>query len=162
MTIVKGIDVKLPIPRDVKINLHHTYYEYIDPANPVLIDLTEMYGKDKNIPSEKELLKMVRKGEYTDACGARSIQKQFEIFHKKNPQVYDMLVDMARQVKGLGKDKLSIKLLYERVRWELLFETKSEDEFKLNNSFTSRYARLIMEQEEDLKDFFDLRQINTK
>ena len=40
----------------------------------------------------------------------------------------------------------------------MTFEVASKPtEFKLNNDFTSRYARLIMQQEPDLEDFFEVR-----
>lgn len=86
-----------------------------------------------------------------------TIQERFEQFHTDNPQVYEALVKFAREAKKAGKNKLGVKLLVERARWELMFYTKTDDGFKINNSFTSRYARLIMEQEDDLKEFFDLR-----
>jgi hypothetical protein len=37
----------------------------------------------------------------------------------------------------------------------------SKEEFRLSNSYRSRYARLIMEQEADLQDFFTTRELRT-
>jgi len=86
-----------------------------------------------------------------------TIQERFEKFHSENPKVYEILVRFAREAKQAGQKKLGVKLLVERARWELMFFTKTDDGFKINNSYTSRYARLIMDQEPDLKDFFELR-----
>ena len=90
-----------------------------------------------------------------------TIQERFEKFHSDHPHVYEILVKFAKEAKKSGKTKLGTKLLVERARWELMFLTKSEDSFKINNSYTSRYARLIMEQEGELEDFFNLRNIKT-
>jgi len=40
------------------------------------------------------------------------------------------------------------------LRWERAMKTTDQTEWKLNNNYTSRYARLIMEQEPDLEGFF--------
>jgi hypothetical protein len=88
-----------------------------------------------------------------------NIQVRFLKFHKDNPEVYTMLVKLARQVKDTGRTKYGIETLFARLRWHYSFETTTDDGFKLNNSHTSRYARLIMEQEADLKGFFHTRQI---
>ena len=82
------------------------------------------------------------------------IQVAFLKFHRDNPHVYRMLVKFARQVKDSGRRKYGIKSLFERLRWHLDFETKSDTDFKLNNNYTSRYARLLMETETDHKKLF--------
>lgn len=84
------------------------------------------------------------------------IQLRFEEFHKNNPHVYTKLVALARQVKARGRKNYGIESIYARLRWELEIETTG-DSFKLNDHYTSRYARLIMEQEPDLKGFFHIR-----
>lgn len=87
-----------------------------------------------------------------------TIQVRFEAFHTANPFVYDKLVSLAREVKSKGRTQYGIESLFARLRWHYEFETTGE-QFKLNDHFTSRYARLIMEQESDLKGFFSTRQI---
>lgn len=89
----------------------------------------------------------------------KDLDSKFQEFHKNNPHVYDILVRLARQAKKTGKIKMSVVLLVQVARWELMFTTKSDDGYKINNSFTSRYARLIMENEEDLDGFFEIRQL---
>lgn len=87
-----------------------------------------------------------------------SIQIQFETYHSINPSVYTKLVDLAREVKSKGRVCYAIEPLFARLRWHFEFETEG-DSFKLNNNFTSRYARLIMENEPDLRGFFRTRPI---
>lgn len=58
---------------------------------------------------------------------------------------------------------MGIAMLWERMRWELTVETDSVDlgdDFKLNNNYRSRYARLIMNNEPDLAGFFDIRRLH--
>jgi hypothetical protein len=86
------------------------------------------------------------------------IQLRFKEFHEQNPNVYSKLVDLALVAKANGHTQIGISLLWERLRWYHLVETKS-DTFKLNNNFRSRYARLIMDNEPALDGFFRLREL---
>lgn len=82
---------------------------------------------------------------------------RFEEFHADNPRVYEVLVSLARQwVASTGRHKLGIATLFERARWEMALATTDPD-FKLNNTWRSWYARLIMAQERDLAELFDTR-----
>lgn len=82
---------------------------------------------------------------------------RFTEFHRNNPGVYQALVRLAREwIASTGQHKLGIKALYERARWEIVITTGATD-FKLNNDYTAYYARLIMTQEPDLADMFNLR-----
>lgn len=92
----------------------------------------------------------------------RSIDQRFHDFHANNPAVYDELVRMARQMRNRGYQKIGIELLWAAYRWNrMLATTPDEYNFKLNDHFTSRYARLIMAHEEDLSDFFHTRTLRT-
>jgi hypothetical protein len=49
-------------------------------------------------------------------------------------------------------------MLYEVLRWKFFMEDEAgEEEYKLSNDFRACYARLIMDQEADLQDAFNLR-----
>ena len=87
------------------------------------------------------------------------IQRRFERFHAENPLIYTKLVELARQVKSRGYRQYGIASLFERLRWHFTIETKTDEPFKLNNDYRSRYARFIMATESDLADFFDLREL---
>lgn len=90
-----------------------------------------------------------------------TIEHDFRDFHAQNPEVYDRLVELARQWKlRRGNAKLGIKMLWEVLRWETALHTRGDD-FRLNNNFTSYYARLIMEREPDLEGVFELRRLHT-
>jgi hypothetical protein len=87
-----------------------------------------------------------------------NIQERFEEFHKANPRIYDLLVRFALEVKDRGFSRYSIDAIIQRVRWHVTIETKSSD-FKLNDHFTSRYARLIMSRVPELDGFFEVREL---
>lgn len=87
---------------------------------------------------------------------------QFKAFHTNNPHVYALLVKLARAAKAKGARHLGMKNLYEVARWEHWMQTADfTSDFKLNNNYTSRYARLIMQQEPDLRDLFETRKLTT-
>lgn len=84
--------------------------------------------------------------------------ERFEAFHALNPHVYDALVSLARRfIAATGKRKLGAQRLVEIARWDMELATKGEEEFEINNTYRAYYARLIMWQEPDLHDVFDLR-----
>jgi hypothetical protein len=86
-----------------------------------------------------------------------TIADRFEEFDRENPDVYRVLVRLAREwVARTGHHKLGIATLFEIARWEIALAT-SDPEFKLNNSYRAYYARLIHKQEPDLDGLFDLR-----
>ena len=80
-------------------------------------------------------------------------------FHVDNPHVYRLLrklsLDAAahRHVFGIGA-------ITEVARWERRFSTEGED-YKMPNAFRSMYARLLMEQEHHLVDFFHTAELRT-
>lgn len=85
-------------------------------------------------------------------------EERFLAFHRDNPDVYQSLVDLARQAMRRGKTRVGMKMIWEVVRWDRFMLTEdSSSEFKLNNNYHSRYARLIMQQESDLVGIFEIR-----
>lgn len=86
-----------------------------------------------------------------------TIQERFWEYHAAHPEVYELLVKLARDVKARGKAKYSMKAIFERARWHYAIE-KGDEEFVLNNDFTALFARLIMESEPDLAEFFETRE----
>lgn len=84
-------------------------------------------------------------------------ERQFLAFHHANPQVYARLRDMALALRRRGFKRWGVKNLYEKLRYDLAIETFGEPEFRLNNNYHSHYARLLMESEPQLAEFFELR-----
>jgi hypothetical protein len=96
--------------------------------------------------------------EWVTCCEpARSHRERFMEFHKSNPDVYKYLREFALVALHRGR-RTSIKCLFERVRWEISIELR-EKPYRLNNSYTSLYARLLMKQEPQLRNFFVTRSL---
>ncbi len=79
------------------------------------------------------------------SSGTKDLQVGFEKDMISRPEIYTQLVRAASRLKTFGTKKTGIKGL------------AKDNKIKLNNTFGSRYARLIMKQEKDLKGFFTLR-----
>lgn len=102
-------------------------------------------------------------GDQAYAGGDRSWQAQFETFHRLNPQVYAGLVRLARLAVAKGHTRIGIDLLAATLVWESMMSTSDPNSvFKLNRNYTSRYARMIMENEPDLEGLFQLRVLRSE
>lgn len=88
-----------------------------------------------------------------------ALDDQFDSFHRDHPQVYETMVRLARQAKDRGVTRIGAKALWERMRWDMWLVTGTKP--KLNNSLVSRYARLIADQEPDLADLFEFRELRS-
>jgi len=89
---------------------------------------------------------------------ADPIDERFAAFHHGNPHVYAALVELAREWKSAGNSVCSMDLLFNRLRWD--FGVRGDgDQFALNNSYRSRYSRLIEANEADLVGFFTKRRL---
>jgi hypothetical protein len=86
-----------------------------------------------------------------------TIEQRFIAFHKANPAVYSALRSMALGIKRQGTARYGIAGLFEVLRWRYAMQT-SGDPFKLNNNFRALYARLLMDNEPELADFFEVRE----
>lgn len=87
-----------------------------------------------------------------------TIQQRFEAFHSKNPW---LLVELEKLAIQMGADrgrKMSIETLVGKIRWDYDIATKG-DAFKINDHFTSRYVRLMIERHPAWADVFTLRRV---
>lgn len=90
-----------------------------------------------------------------------TMQARFDRFHADNPQVFATLHDLAIQLVGKGETRIGIKMLFEVVRFRQLVTTTGESGFVLNNSLTSRYARLLMDSDPRLAGVFETRALTS-
>ena len=88
------------------------------------------------------------------------LEERFMSFHVNNPEVYRRLVEMAREWRAAGRQHGGIKMFWEVLRFTSGIKTTGKA-FKLNNSYPSRYARLIMRREPDLGGFFETRELHS-
>ena len=94
---------------------------------------------------------------------APSIESRFETFHARHPDVYDKLVALAFTAAWYGRTRIGIGMLFEVLRWEWTLAGLPDDaeQWKLNNNYRSRYARLIMADHPELDGLFEVRELKT-
>lgn len=91
----------------------------------------------------------------------RAIQDQFESFDKANPRVWELFVRFAEQAKAAGQKRYSSDAILHRIRWHINIETHGDD-FKINNNFSSRYARKLVAERPEFEGFFSLRELKSE
>lgn len=94
--------------------------------------------------------------EATLPASSFKVARRFARFHEQNPHVYDTLLELAWRGKRAGARRLGAKQLYEVCRYELMIQTNGKP-YKLGNSYTAIYARLLMQQEPQLDGIFVIR-----
>lgn len=95
-----------------------------------------------------------------DLFGMTKADQEFETFHKKNPDVYAEFVKLAQEAKKRGRSRIGIKMLAEVIRWNRFLNT-TDDDYKINNNFVSRYARLIVQAHPELEEMFEFRKLRS-
>lgn len=107
---------------------------------------------------ERERLAKNQRELFRDA----SIQAKFLAYHAENPHVMDLIVAKVRWLVSRGFRHFGMKAIFENLRWEHAIETRDESGFKLCNTYTSRYSRLVEELHPDLVGFFRLRELRAE
>ena len=87
----------------------------------------------------------------------KALFDEFIRFHQDNPEIYDLYVKYAFQLRDAGRENYGSKAIVERIRWHVNVETQSKDEFKINNNHTAYYARMVMMDYPELKGYFRIR-----
>jgi hypothetical protein len=77
-------------------------------------------------------------------AGRSPLFERFLAFHASNPQVLTLLLRFADMLIASGRQRFGIAALWERMRWFVAIETRSDTGLKLNNSYRSFYARLLL------------------
>lgn len=87
----------------------------------------------------------------------RTIQERFERFHAGHPDVYSLFKRFAFELLRTGHRRYGAKSIMERIRWHVATSSGASEDFKLNNIYTSRYARMLIEEHPEFEGFFELR-----
>ncbi len=89
---------------------------------------------------------------------ADTIQSRFLAFHESNPDVFALFVILAEKMRAAGWRRYSAKTIIEQIRWHYDLASGGKDgEWRLNNNFTSRYVRLLIETRPEFAGFFETR-----
>ena len=99
----------------------------------------------------------------SSAAASGTIQERFEEFHRRNPWVYAALEKLATEYLATGRKRLGIKMLWEVLRWHYNLATVDPgSEFKVCNSYHSRYVRLLIARHPEWADSFELRTLTSR
>ncbi len=69
------------------------------------------------------------------------MKTSFKKYHESNPQVYKEFERIALQLIKRGYIRIGAKQIFEVIRYHTMIE--GNDGYKVNNNFTSDYARLF-------------------
>ena len=90
----------------------------------------------------------------------QNLDEKFTEYHITNPTIFAKFVAYAEQLKSAGRTRIGAKAIVERIRWDSLVAAIDGD-YKINNSYTSRYVRLISKERPDLASLFALRSLKS-
>lgn len=91
----------------------------------------------------------------------RTLDQRFWEHHRARPEVYEEFRAIALDLRRRGYTRAGAKMVAEVLRWQRMMRSVDDDGLKLNNSFVSRYARLVMAREPELAGFFELRRLSS-
>ena len=93
--------------------------------------------------------------------GKLTLDERFEAWVKDNPHIVDCFLRFAREARDSGRRHFGIGVIAERVRWYTSVESK-QDDYRINNSYRSRLARLLVERDPSLAGMFEFRKLTSK
>lgn len=94
------------------------------------------------------------------AAADATLDERFAAFHRANPWIADRLEQMTDELVAAGRARVGVGMLFEVLRWQSQRATTG-DPFRLNNSYRSRYARLLIERRPSWAHLFELRRLDT-
>lgn len=86
-----------------------------------------------------------------------TLEERWSRFAAANKHVYELIVAIARELRDNGATRVSMKFVFETIRVRQSVYIKSNEPWRLDNSFTSFYAREVRRREPDLAALFEVR-----
>lgn len=90
------------------------------------------------------------------------LEEQFLEFHHGHPEVLDDLVSILRQCREAGARQVSLRDAFGALRLDRQRRGLDVQGFALNNSYASRYARLIAALHPDLGSLLRTRSLKNQ
>lgn len=88
------------------------------------------------------------------------LDQAFRDYHAQNPAVWTLFERFALDAARGGWTHFGAKAVWERIRWYIRLETRDDyAAVKLNNNYTSRYARMFAERHPEHADLFHFREL---
>jgi len=89
-----------------------------------------------------------------------SIEERFQRFHEENPVIYRLFCRFVDELVHAGRKRFSADAVLHRIRWETAIQT-TDEKFKINDHYSSRYARLWLDENPGHGSFFELRKLRS-
>lgn len=88
-------------------------------------------------------------------------RERFERFHARHPEVYRELKELCITWRSRGRHRWSIDAAMHVLRFQRRMAGLPDESeaYKLNNNYTSRYARLLVERNPELDGLFEMRRM---
>jgi hypothetical protein len=91
---------------------------------------------------------------------ALSIQERFETFDLAHPEVYAAFLEIAQQLLASGHRHYSSDAIMHVVRFHRDVNRARDGVFKINDHYSSRYARKLMATDSRFSGFFSTRALH--
>lgn len=88
-------------------------------------------------------------------------KRKFLEYHRDNPHVYELFKEFALQIIKSGHKNFSARGIFHRIRWETYTDDRFEP-LKVNNNYSSGYARLFEQDYPEHKGFFRKRKLTAE
>lgn len=82
-------------------------------------------------------------------------ETKFEKYDRENPHLYEAFIKYSLELKRLGRRYYGAKKIAEDLRHNTTLS--GNDEFKINNTYVSYFARKAMNEYTELEGFFRIR-----
>jgi len=105
--------------------------------------------RDGYVGGGRERESAYRSGNLRTGAGSET----FEAFHEAHPEIFQHFRMLAEDVLESGFTRYSADAICQRIRWHYQVE-RGDLDFDLNDHFTSRYARLLMDSDDRFRGFF--------
>lgn len=89
-----------------------------------------------------------------------TIDARFAKWLEEVPDVWPLFVRLCDEVRTRGYQRYSADAISHRIRWHFNIEKRC-GEFKMNDHFTSRLARKLIEEKPEYEGFFELRKLRS-
>lgn len=94
--------------------------------------------------------------------GDKTIDERFETFNRQHPDVYELFRCCAKQLLVRGVKHYGAKAIVEHIRYEKMTSSQGRPEFKIDNNFTSRFARKLIAEDGRFEEFFRTRKLRSE
>ena len=86
------------------------------------------------------------------------LEEAFRRFDAENPEIYRLMCHFCDMALRAGRVRYSVNAIFERIRWHVEIDTRSEDPWKLNNNHRAFYARKWLAEHPETPRFFETRE----